>query len=154
MARSQRGESANPKKSMAKYDGPHPVDVHVGTRLKLRRMILGISQEALGNSLGLTFQQIQKYEKGANRIGASRIFELSGLLDVPIQYFFEEYKTDGRRTPGFGESDIGDAFMALVNSPEGVELCRCFAGIKDPKVKKRVLELVKTIADTEESNVS
>lgn len=149
MAKPQKAAKA--RKTTAKYDGPHPVDVHVGARLKLRRMILGISQEALGRALGLTFQQVQKYEKGANRIGASRMFELSNLLEVPVQFFFDDYKSDsGQQLTGFAESDSGEAFMELVNSPEGVELCRCFAGIKDPKVKKRVLELVKTIADTED----
>ena len=129
--------------------GPHPVDVHVGARVRLRRMILGISQESLGNALGLTFQQIQKYEKGANRIGASRLFELSDLLDVPIQYFYDDYGDMIGAPAGFTESDPGDAFMELVNSPEGVQLCRYFSAIDDPHVKKRVLDLVKTIAETE-----
>ncbi len=133
-----------------KQDGPHPIDVHVGARVKLRRLILGMSQEALGKSLGLTFQQIQKYEKGVNRIGASRIFELSRLLDVPIQYFYDDYGDAGVvSAPGFAENDVGENFMQLVSSPEGVELCRHYAEIKDPKVKKRVLDLVKTIAETE-----
>ena len=133
-----------------KTKGPHPIDVHVGARVKLRRMLLGMSQEALGKALGLTFQQIQKYEKGANRIGASRIFEMSKLLDVPIQYFYDDYgDMIGERVTGMAESDSGDTFMALVNSPDGVELCRYFAAIADPQVKKRVLDLVKTIAETE-----
>ena len=150
MAKPQKA-ATTVKKTTAKYDGPHPVDVHVGARLKIRRMILGISQEALGRALGLTFQQVQKYEKGANRIGASRIFELSSLLDVPVQYFYDDYNSEKTGAiAGFAEADAGDAFMELVNSPEGVELCRCFAGISDPKVKKRVLELVKTIAETED----
>ena len=106
--------------------------------------------DALGKALGLTFQQIQKYEKGVNRIGASRIFELSQLLDVPIQYFYEDYGDGGARVPGMAEPDAGEAFMKLVNSPEGVELCRYFSKIKDQKVKKRVLDLVKTIAETED----
>ena len=132
--------------------GPHPIDVHVGARVKLRRMLLGMSQEALGKALGLTFQQIQKYEKGANRIGASRIFELSKLLDVPIQYFYDDYgDTIGGAATGMAEGDAGDSFMTLVNSPEGVELCRYFSAITDPQVKKRVLDLVKTIAETEGS---
>ena len=132
-----------------KREGPHPIDRHVGARVKLRRMILGMSQDALGKALGLTFQQIQKYEKGVNRIGASRLFELSGLLDVPIQFFYDDYGDPASQSPGFAEPDVAETFMDLVNSPEGVQLCRYFAEIKDTKVKRRVLELVKTIAETE-----
>ncbi len=131
-----------------KRDGPHPIDRHVGARVKLRRMILGMSQDALGKALGLTFQQIQKYEKGVNRIGASRLFELSGLLDVPVQFFYDDYGNAAAQAPGFAEPDAADTFMELVNSPEGVQLCRYYAEIKDPKVKRRVLDLVKTIAET------
>ena len=138
-----------PEKTITKPVGPHPIDVHVGARVKLRRMILGMSQETLGKSLGLTFQQIQKYEKGVNRIGASRIFELSKLLDVPIQYFYNDYGDTIGAASDTARSDDGDMFMTLVNSPEGVQLCRSFSEIKDPQVKKRVLELVKSIAETE-----
>ncbi len=137
-----------PNKVRPKRDGPHPVDTHVGSRVKLRRMILGMSQDSLGKSLGLTFQQVQKYEKGVNRIGASRLFELSDLLEVPIQYFYDGYGDAGTAT-GFSEPDVAEAFMELVNSPDGVQLCRYFAEIKDPQVKKRVLDLVKSIAETE-----
>lgn len=146
MARPQK--AAKTKRREAKTDGPHPIDIHVGARVKLRRMILGMSQDLLGKSLGLTFQQIQKYEKGANRIGASRLFELSRLLDVPISYFYDDYN-GAEAVSGFAESENVDALMQLVNSPDGVELCRHFAEINDPKVRKRVLDLVKTIAETE-----
>lgn len=146
MAKPQK--AAKRTRREAKTDGPHPIDVHVGARVKLRRMIMGMSQDLLGKSLGLTFQQIQKYEKGANRIGASRLFELSKLLDVPISYFYDDYNGADVVT-GFAEGDSADALMQLVNSPDGVELCRHFAEITDPKVRKRVLDLVKTIADTE-----
>lgn len=136
------------KTARPKREGPHPIDQHVGARVKLRRMILGMSQDSLGKSLGLTFQQIQKYEKGVNRIGASRLFELSELLEVPIQFFYDDYGS-GDGPHGFAEPDAAEAFMELVNSPEGVQLCRYFAEISDPKVRKRVLDLVKTIAETE-----
>ncbi len=139
----QTSNNARPKR-----DGPHPVDTHVGSRVKLRRMILGMSQDSLGKSLGLTFQQVQKYEKGVNRIGASRLFELSDLLEVPIQYFYDGYG-DADSANGFAEPDVAEAFMELVNSPDGVHLCRYFAEIKDPQVKKRVLDLVKSIAETD-----
>ena len=130
----------------------HPVDIHVGSRVKLRRMILGLSQESLGKSLGLTFQQIQKYEKGVNRIGASRIFEMAKLLNVPVQFFYDEMDGDRGAATGFAEeADSGGALMELVNSPEGVQLCRYFSSIKDAEVKKRVLDLVKSIAENESS---
>ncbi len=138
------------QKASSKKDSPHPVDVHVGGRVKLRRMAKGISQDTLGKAMGLTFQQIQKYEKGVNRISCSKIFELAHQLEVGILYFFDGY--DDGRTPypqGFAEADGGDPFMSLIQSPEGVQLCRYFASIKEPEVKKRVLDLVKSIAETE-----
>lgn len=132
---------------------PHPVDVHVGGRVRLRRMLLGMSQDKLGEALGLTFQQVQKYEKGVNRIGASRIFEISRILDVPIQYFYDEFDGVSGRSYGFAESAGDDnAFTALLQSPEGVQLCRHFAEIKDPKIRKRVLDLVRTLAEGDDSD--
>jgi transcriptional regulator with XRE-family HTH domain len=129
---------------------PHPIDVHVGGRVRLRRTMIGMSQDKLADALGLTFQQIQKYEKGVNRIGASRVFEISKILNVPIQFFFDDY--DMRTgSYGFAEQgpDDGASMMELLNSPEGVQLCKHFASIRDPKVRKRVLELVKTLSDGE-----
>lgn len=131
---------------------PHPIDVHVGGRVRLRRMLIGMSQDKLGDALGLTFQQIQKYEKGVNRIGASRIFEISRVLDVPIQFLFDDF--DGA-SPSYGLAESApedDSFMQLLHSPEGVQLCRHFADIKDPKVRRRVLDLVKTLADGEKES--
>ena len=134
---------------MKKTKSPHPIDVHVGARVKLRRTLLGMSQDKLGDALGLTFQQIQKYEKGVNRIGASRIFEISKILDVPIQFLFDDYVGANAQANGFAE-DVGDAsFMDLLNTPDGVQLCRYYAEIEDPKVKKRVLDLVRAIAEGE-----
>jgi transcriptional regulator with XRE-family HTH domain len=129
---------------------PHPIDVHVGGRVRLRRTMIGMSQDKLADALGLTFQQIQKYEKGVNRIGASRVFEISKILNVPIQFFFDDY--DMRTgSYGFAEqgADDGASMMELLNSPEGVQLCKHFASIRDPKVRKRVLELVKTLSEGE-----
>jgi transcriptional regulator with XRE-family HTH domain len=151
MARATKPVKAVRKKTVKnKKGGPNPIDIHVGARVRLRRMILGLSQESLGKSLGLTFQQVQKYEKGVNRVGASRLFQLSNLLDVPVQFFYDDYDVKtGSRSFGMAEPDIGDAFMKFVNSPEGVQLCRHFSAIEDPQVKKRVLDLVKSIAETE-----
>ncbi len=134
---------------MADEKRPHPIDIHVGGRVRLRRTMLGMSQDKLADSLGLTFQQIQKYEKGVNRIGASRVFEISRILGVPIQFFYDDYDADTGRSYGFAESgpDEGAAMMELLNTPEGVQLCKHFASITDPKIRKRVLELVKSLSD-------
>jgi transcriptional regulator with XRE-family HTH domain len=126
---------------------PHPVDVHVGGRVRMRRMLLGMSQDKLGDALGLTFQQIQKYEKGANRIGASRIFEIAHILSVPIQFFYDDFNGKSGVSYGFAEDGEDGSFMELLHSPEGVQLCRSFSEIKDPKVRKRVLDLVKTLSE-------
>lgn len=134
---------------MAEDKKPHPIDVHVGGRVRLRRTMLGMSQDKLADSLGLTFQQIQKYEKGVNRIGASRVFEISRVLGVPIQFFFDDFDVNTGRSYGFAEQgpDDGMAMMELLNTPEGVQLCKHFASIKEPKIRKRVLELVKSLSD-------
>lgn len=142
------------KAASKEKEPPHPVDRHVGRRVKLRRMALEISQDTLGKAMGVTFQQIQKYEKGVNRISASKIYELAGQLEVPIQYFFDGYADGSGYGAGFAEAAEGDPFMDLLQSPEGVQLCRYFASIKDPKVKRRVLDLVKSIAETEGAGIS
>lgn len=128
---------------------PHPIDVHVGSRVRLRRTMLGMSQDKLGDALGLTFQQVQKYEKGVNRIGASRMFDLSRILNVPIQFFYDDFDAMTGTSYGFAEHGVGDpsAITELLNTPEGVQLCKYFSEISDPKIRKRVLELVKTLAD-------
>jgi transcriptional regulator with XRE-family HTH domain len=136
--------------TMSEDKKPHPVDVHVGGRVRLRRTMLGISQDKLGEGLGLTFQQVQKYEKGVNRIGASRLFEISHLLNVPVQFFYDGFASMERGVYGFAEGetdDDGGAFMNLLKSPEGIQLCKAFAEIGDPKVRRRVVDLVKTLAD-------
>ena len=152
MAKPQKEDSAAPEEAR-RGEGPHPIDIHVGSRVKLRRMILGMSQEALGKSLGLTFQQIQKYERGVNRIGASRIFEMSQLLSVPVQFFYDDFEQDTPHAAG-GFAEAAGGVMDLMSSPEGVELCRYFSVIKDPKVRKRVLDLVKSIAEAEPASSS
>ncbi len=136
---------------MADEKKPHPIDTHVGGRVRLRRTMLGMSQDKLADSLGLTFQQIQKYEKGVNRIGASRVFEISRVLGVPIQFFYDDYDADTGRSYGFAEAgpDDGAAMMELLSTPEGVQLCKHFASIRDPKIRKRVLELVNSLSDGE-----
>ncbi|ODS03867.1 Cro/Cl family transcriptional regulator [Methyloceanibacter marginalis] len=127
---------------------PNPVDTHVGSRVRLRRMLLGMSQERLGDSMGLTFQQVQKYEKGVNRIGASRLFQISKILDVPVQFFFEEapYVGDGSKAPGMAEPDSEAFILEFLNSREGLELNRAFVKISDPKVRKSVVDLVRALS--------
>jgi transcriptional regulator with XRE-family HTH domain len=127
---------------------PNPVDAHVGSRVRLRRMLLGMSQERLGESMGLTFQQVQKYEKGVNRIGASRLFQISKILDVPVQFFFEEapYVGDGAQPAGMAEPDSEAFILEFLNSREGLELNRAFVKIADAKVRKSVVDLVRALS--------
>jgi len=128
-----------------------PIDVQVGTRVRLRRMLIGMSQEKLGELLGLTFQQVQKYEKGVNRIGAGRLFQVAHILGVPIDYFYEGVNGANEGTPGFADSGgASPPVMEFLSSGEGLQLSLAFMKIKDPKVRKRVLDLVKSLSDGEE----
>jgi transcriptional regulator with XRE-family HTH domain len=122
----------------------NPVDAHVGGRVKLRRGIVGLSQTKLGDELGITFQQVQKYEKGINRVGASRLYHISQILGVPVQYFFEGLETleDGTTIPM-----SSDAFDEFMQSPMGIALCRSFAQIGDPEVQRRVFKLVQSMGE-------
>jgi transcriptional regulator with XRE-family HTH domain len=147
-----RGESV----VKAEKEGrPSPIDVHVGSRIRLRRTLLGMSQERLGEALGLTFQQVQKYERGVNRVGASRLFDLSRVLDVPISFFFDDLPESlagtyghSRRAVGFAETQNGFNDDAL-NRRETLELVRAYYRIIDPAVRKRVFELIKSMGPTE-----
>ena len=128
----------------------NPVDVHVGARVRLRRTLLGLSQEKLGEAVGLTFQQIQKYERGANRIGASRLFELSQILDVPISFFFDdlpdELKThDGRFSKGLSDHEQDLVEIDPLAKRETLELVRAYYKITDPGVRKRLFEMTKAL---------
>lgn len=122
----------------------NPIDIQVGNRVRIRRMLIGMSQEKLGDMLGLTFQQVQKYEKGVNRIGAGRLFEVARILNVPVDFFYE-----GVSAAGEVESD-GAPVMEFVSSGEGLQLALAFMKIKDIKVRKRMLDLVKSLAEEEE----
>lgn len=127
----------------------NPVDAHVGSRVRLRRMLLGMSQENLAEKLGLTFQQVQKYEKGINRIGASRLYELSHLLNVGVDFFYEDAPASGVErtgTPGFAETSGENYIVDFLNSREGLELNRAFTRITDPKVRRSVIDLVRSLA--------
>jgi transcriptional regulator with XRE-family HTH domain len=126
----------------------NPVDAQVGNRVRLRRMLIGMSQEKLGDFLGLTFQQIQKYEKGVNRIGAGRLFNIARVLGVPITYFYEDTSDDA--ASGFAEASATPPAIEFLASPEGLQLSLAFMRIKEPKVRKRVIELVKSLAGDED----
>lgn len=129
---------------MVSKRAPNPVDVHVGTRLRMRRMMLSVSQEKLGEALGVSFQQIQKYEKGTNRIGAGRLQDIANHLEVPISYFYDDMP-GAERTDGF--SEVGVSYVSdLLVLPEGMELTRAFLQIKDASVRRRIVELVKAIS--------
>ena len=125
---------------------PDPIDVHVGSRVRLRRTLMGMSQEKLGNALGLTFQQIQKYERGANRIGSSRLYKLSQILSVPVSFFFEELP--GVQEVGFAEDKQEEFESNQLSKRETLELVRAYYRITDPKVRKRMFDLVKAVSQT------
>lgn len=136
---------------------PNPIDVHVGSRVKLRRMLLGMSQEKLGEAIGLTFQQVQKYERGFNRIGASRLFDISKVLEVPISFFFEEMdERVAEKSPrklassqGFAEEPVSFTYDPM-SKRETLELVRSYYRIPDRAVAKKIFELVKVLAKTSE----
>ena len=127
----------------------NPIDIQVGNRVRIRRMLIGMSQERLGDLLGLTFQQVQKYEKGVNRIGAGRLFEVSRILNVPVDFFYEGVAAQLAGQPGMAESESSPPVMEFVSSGEGLQLSLAFMKIKDAKVRKRVLDLVKSLAEEE-----
>ncbi len=127
---------------------PNPVDLHVGGRVRMRRKLLGVSQEQLADSLGLTFQQVQKYERGANRVSASKLYEIARTLQVPVSFFF-----DGLADP-MGGSEVDDAsqhaervVQEFLTTPEGLELAEVFPRIGRGRVRRQVLDLVRAMAD-------
>ena len=134
----------------------NPVDKHVGERVRMRRMLLGMSQERLGEHLGLTFQQVQKYEKGVNRIGASRLFDLAQVLGVPIQFFYENMPTaiSGHlAVPGMAEKSDETYVADFLSSRDSVELNKAFARITDTRVRRSIVDMVRSIAGEEPSTL-
>jgi transcriptional regulator with XRE-family HTH domain len=139
-------------KSMITKKNPNPVDLHVGGRVRMRRMMVGMSQERLGEALGLTFQQVQKYEKGTNRIGASRLQQISNILEVPVEFFFEGLS--GSQTVGVGglqEAPSGSYIANFLSSSEGVQLTKAFMRIRDEKVRRKIIDMVNAIGDIDTS---
>jgi transcriptional regulator with XRE-family HTH domain len=124
---------------------PNQIDRHVGGRVRMRRMMIKMSQEKLGEALGLTFQQVQKYEKGTNRIGASRLQQIAGVLGVPVDFFFSGAPQGDTPTEGFAEP-AAPGYEADLLTADGLKLLRAFHGIKDQKVRRRIVELAQTLA--------
>lgn len=129
---------------------PNPIDRHVGSRVRMRRMMISMSQEKLGERLGITFQQVQKYEKGTNRIGASRVQQIAGILGVPVSFFFEGAPTsdaDGAVASEAGNPAYVSDFLA---TSEGLALSKAFMKVTDPKVRRRIVDLVEAMVAASE----
>ena len=139
---------------MANKKQPNPIDIHVGSRVRLRRMMLGMSQEKLGENLGITFQQIQKYEKGTNRIGASRLQHIARVLTVPVSFFFEDapgsVPDEHDDHNGLAERPSASYVVDFLSSSEGVQLNKAFSRIRDARVRRKVIELVRAMAGADE----
>lgn len=129
---------------------PNPIDKHVGSRVRMRRVLIGMSQEKLGGALGLTFQQVQKYEKGTNRIGASRLQQIAGVLSVAPAFFFDDMPATegGAEAPGFAE-DGGGAVVDFLSTAEGLLLNKAFVRIREARIRKRVIDLVTALAESQ-----
>lgn len=147
---------------MTRESRTNPVDIHVGSRVRMRRTLLGLSQERLGDALGLTFQQVQKYERGMNRIGASRLYDLARILDVPVSFFFDEMPADVAARQGTATS--GGTALAEESSGwepdamsrrETLELVRAYYRIRDPRIRRRLFDLVKSLGagDSETADI-
>jgi transcriptional regulator with XRE-family HTH domain len=128
---------------------PNPVDVHVGARVRLRRTLLGMTQTGLGDAIGLTFQQVQKYERGVNRIGSSRLYDLAHVLDVPVNFFFDDMPaavSSKSTARGAARAETGDEFDPdIVSKRETLELVRAYYKIESPQIRKRLFDMVKAL---------
>jgi transcriptional regulator with XRE-family HTH domain len=125
---------------------PQPVDRYVGSRVRMRRMMVGMSQEKLGDSCGITFQQIQKYEKGTNRMGASRLHHIARVLDVPVEFFYEGAPSEAGGGASAGADKTSESINRFLATSEGLELVRAFTAIKDSKVRRRIVDVAKAVA--------
>ena len=134
----------------ASKKSPNPIDKHVGARVRMRRMMMSMSQEKLGDALGLTFQQVQKYEKGTNRIGASRLQHISEILQVSVSFFFEgspSVPPPGGAVTGMGESPSPAYVSDFLATSDGLALTKAFVQIKDGKLRRRIVDLVEAMVD-------
>jgi transcriptional regulator with XRE-family HTH domain len=130
---------------------PNRIDIHVGARIRLRRTLLGMSQDQLGTSLGITFQQIQKYERGMNRVGASRLQLMANVLEVPVSFFFDDAPSHNDNASSTTVSSTTDYFNQFLASSEGLQLNRAFLQIEDPKIRRSIIALTKALAAENEA---
>jgi transcriptional regulator with XRE-family HTH domain len=133
---------------------PNPVDKHVGSRVRMRRLMLEMSQEKLGEALGLTFQQIQKYEKGTNRIGASRIQQIADILQVPVAFLFEGASGAAAHAKGFSESPSPAYVSDVLATSEGLAMVRAFGRINDVKLRRKIVEMIEQILANDSTDKS
>jgi transcriptional regulator with XRE-family HTH domain len=129
------------------------IDKEIGTRVRMRRISIGMSQEKLGEMLGLTFQQVQKYEKGMNRISVGRLVDIAKILGVDIHFFFNGIRS-GKAEPGFAEEESSAYIADVMSTPEGLQLIRTFTTIKSPKVRRSIVQLVSALASQDEQERS
>ncbi len=152
-SRPRRGTKSPPRRRIKTHNssrGPTPIDIHVGARVRLRRHLLGMNQTKLAGAIGVIYQQIQKYEKGTDRISASRLFNLGRALDVPVSFFFEDLSPAAagggkRRARGLSEAPAAVLEPILLSKRETVELIRAYYRVKDPRLRKRVLNLLQAL---------
>ncbi|ASW04592.1 MULTISPECIES: helix-turn-helix transcriptional regulator [unclassified Rhizobium] len=130
---------------------PNPIDAYVGSRVRTRRLMLGMSQERLAEQIGVTFQQVQKYEKGTNRIGASRLQAIAGVLAVPVAFFFQQDNSQPLNTDGLGAINGLEDLSDFLTSKEGLSLNKAFMKINDPSIRQSVLTLIKSLASTSDA---
>lgn len=131
---------------------PNPIDRHVGSRVRMRRMMISMSQEKLGERLGITFQQVQKYEKGTNRIGASRMHQIATTLGVPVAFFYEGAPSGDETAPGFADSGNPPYVSDFMATSEGLALAKAFMKVSDPKVRRRIVDLVEAMVVASEGS--
>jgi transcriptional regulator with XRE-family HTH domain len=145
------GQIEENRSVMMAKKAPNPTDRHVGARVRMRRMMLSMSQEKLGDALGLTFQQVQKYEKGANRIGASRLQQIAHILQVPVSFFFEGAPdVPGLQSAGMADTPSPAYVSDFLATSDGLALTKAFMKIKDAKLRRRIVDLVEQIASGNE----
>ena len=125
------------------------IDLHVGTRIRMRRLLMDMSQEKLGDSLGVTFQQVQKYERGTNRVGASRLWDISRVLDVPVSFFYDGLDNDFEYSQA-AENDQTPIVYNFINSSDGVAFAKAVSRISNKAVRRQLLELARSLADSDD----
>ena len=156
-SRSRQSTKSRPRRRLKTNNsprGPNPIDIHVGARVRLRRHLLGLTLQTLAKAVGVTYQQLQKYERGVNRVGASRLFNLSHVLDVPISFFFDDLSPAAagagrkRRARGLSEAPAAAIDFDVLSNRETIKLIRAYYRVTDPRLRKRVLDLVKAVGKT------